>query len=187
MHNALRMTVVQCLMTSTSSIVRIILPRALSYLNQLIHIVSDILIGQRRIEHFEIRIVHVFENQTGRFGLWIADDIQQSDNVRSAHQCLQNLDLSLYLTWQCTSFAYACLKPNRIACFFLLDRFEDLDDAFCIADDVDALKNFAVLSSAHFPHDLIIILSRTARNSPVMTLSLMLDYPRDLQSIWKAS
>ena len=60
--------------------------------------------------------------------LVVAHHIQKRNNVGPARQVLQDLDLALYL--------------------LLLDGLEDLDDAFLVVDDVDALKNFRVLSAA---------------------------------------
>lgn len=60
--------------------------------------------------------------------LVVANDIQQSDDVGSATEVLQDLDLALYL--------------------FLLDGLEDLDDTFLVVDDVDALKDLGVFASA---------------------------------------
>ena len=50
---------------------------------------------------------------------------------------MQDLDLTLYL--------------------LLLDGFEDFDDAFLIVDDVDALKDFRVLSAANLADDLVVL------------------------------
>lgn len=60
--------------------------------------------------------------------LVVANDIQQSDDVGSATEVLQDLDLALYL--------------------LLLDGLEDLDDTFLVVDDVDALKDLGVFASA---------------------------------------
>ena len=40
----------------------------------------------------------------------------------------------------------------------LLNRFEDLYDAFLLVSDVDALKYLAVFAPANLPDDLIIVL-----------------------------
>lgn len=60
--------------------------------------------------------------------LAVAHDIEKSDNVWAATEILENLDFSLYL--------------------LLLDGLEDLDDAFLVVDDVDALEHLRVLSPA---------------------------------------
>lgn len=59
--------------------------------------------------------------------LGIANDVEQSDDVGTASQVLENLDLSLDL--------------------LLLDGLEDLDDAFLVIDDVDAFKDFRIFSA----------------------------------------
>jgi hypothetical protein len=64
----------------------------------------------------------------GETHLAIAHNIKQTNNVGASTQVLENLDLTLDL--------------------LLLDRLEDLDDAFLVVDDVDALKDFRVLSAA---------------------------------------
>jgi hypothetical protein len=60
--------------------------------------------------------------------LRVADDVKESDNIGATRQVLKNLDLALYL--------------------LLLDRLQDLDDAFLVVDNVDALKDLRVLSPA---------------------------------------
>ena len=40
----------------------------------------------------------------------------------------------------------------------LLDRLQDLDDAFLIVMDIDALKHFAVLATTHFADHLVVVL-----------------------------
>lgn len=60
--------------------------------------------------------------------LVVANDIQQSDDVGSAAEVLQDLDLALYL--------------------LLLDGLEDLDDTFLVVDDVDTLKDLGIFAPA---------------------------------------
>ena len=57
----------------------------------------------------------------------VSHNIKQTDNVGSTTQILENLDLSLDL--------------------LLLNRLENLDDAFLVVDDVDALEDFGVFSA----------------------------------------
>ncbi len=40
----------------------------------------------------------------------------------------------------------------------LLHRFQDFDDALLIVDCVDALKHLTILASAHFSHNLVVVL-----------------------------
>lgn len=68
------------------------------------------------------------EAPAGKADLGIPDDIEQGDDVRAAGQILQDLDLSLD--------------------FLLLDGLENLDDAFLVVDDVDALEDLRVLAAA---------------------------------------
>jgi hypothetical protein len=69
--------------------------------------------------------------------LVVAHHIQQRDDVGATRQILQDLDLTLYL--------------------LLLDRLEDLDDAFLVVDHIDALKNLRVLSAANLADYLVVL------------------------------
>jgi hypothetical protein len=60
--------------------------------------------------------------------LGVPDHVEEGNDIRPPGQILQNLDLTLYL--------------------LLLNRFEDLDDAFLVVDDIDALEDLGVLSAA---------------------------------------
>lgn len=60
--------------------------------------------------------------------LRISDNIEKSDDIRAASEILKNLDLTLDL--------------------LLLDRLQNLDDAFLVVNDVDAFENFRILSAA---------------------------------------
>lgn len=57
--------------------------------------------------------------------LTIPDNVEQGNDVGAARQILQNLDLSLDL--------------------LLLHRLQDLDNAFLVVDNVNALENLRVL------------------------------------------
>lgn len=67
-----------------------------------------------------------FTNESAH--LTIPDNVEQGDDVGAAGQILQNLDLSLDL--------------------LLLHRLQDLDNAFLVVNNVDALENLRVLSAA---------------------------------------
>jgi hypothetical protein len=69
--------------------------------------------------------------------LVVAHHIQQRDDVGPAGQILQDLDLALYL--------------------LLLDGLQDLDDAFLVVDDVDALEDLRVLSAPDLADDLVVL------------------------------
>ena len=58
--------------------------------------------------------------------LAVSDHIQQGNDVRPSGKVLQDLDLPLDL--------------------LLLDRFQDLDNTLLVIDDIDAFKDFRVLS-----------------------------------------
>mmetsp|Transcript_12226 Transcript_12226/g.22110 ORF Transcript_12226/g.22110 Transcript_12226/m.22110 type:complete len:371 (+) Transcript_12226:309-1421(+) len=107
-------------------------------LEKLKYVITNIIIRQRRIQYLKVGIIHMFENQTGGLALWIPHHIQQLDDVRPTAHVLQNLDLALDL--------------------FLLDGFEDFDDAFGIVPDVDSLEYFGVLSAADFADYLVVFL-----------------------------
>ena len=127
-------------------------------LEQLKDVVADIVVHKLGIQASEIGIVDIFEYKRGRLALGahvsyesirdegarrcglypvahptfsyliVSNDIQQRNNVWAARQILQNLDLALDL--------------------LLLDRLQDLDDAFLIVDNVDAFKHLRVLAAA---------------------------------------
>lgn len=60
--------------------------------------------------------------------LRIANNVEQRDDVRTASKVLQDFDFTLN--------------------FLLLDRLQDLDDAFLVVDDIDALEHLGVLAPA---------------------------------------
>ena len=63
----------------------------------------------------------------GLIYLVISDDVEQRNDIRSARQVLQDLDLPLDL--------------------LLLDRLQHLDDALLVVDDIDAFEDFRVFPS----------------------------------------
>ncbi len=60
--------------------------------------------------------------------LVVSDDVEQRNDVRTARQVLQDLDLPLDL--------------------LLLHRLQHLDDALLVVDDVDPLEDFRVFTSS---------------------------------------
>lgn len=56
--------------------------------------------------------------------LCVPDNVEEGDDIRSTRQILQNLDLALNL--------------------LLLDRLQNLDDAFLIVLNVDSFKDFGI-------------------------------------------
>lgn len=97
-------------------------------LQKLENIVTDIIVGEPRVESPEIRVVDIFEHQAWRLALTVANHVQQGDHIGATRQVLKDLDFTLNL--------------------LLLDRLEYLDDAFLVVDNVDALEHFGVLSAA---------------------------------------
>lgn len=93
-------------------------------LEELIDIEAHIIVGEARVQGSKVGVVDVFKDQTGRLALTIANDVQQSHDIGTIGQILQDLDLTLDL--------------------LLLDRLEDLDDAFLVVDDVDAFEHLGV-------------------------------------------
>ena len=69
--------------------------------------------------------------------LIIADNVEEGDDVGSPTQNLQDFNLPFDL--------------------FLFDGFKDFDDAFLVADDVYALKDFGVLATTNLPYNFIVI------------------------------
>lgn len=97
-------------------------------LEQLEDVVADIDVVEFGIEGAEVGVIDVFEDEGGSLALRVPNDVEQSHNVGPAGQVLQDLDLALYL--------------------LLLDGLENLDDAFLVVDDIDALEDLRVLSAA---------------------------------------
>ena len=64
--------------------------------------------------------MHIFGDKRGDFRRRVADNIEKSDNIWTAGEVLEDLDLSLN--------------------FLLLDRFQDFDDALLFVYNVDSLE-----------------------------------------------
>ena len=97
-------------------------------LEQLEDVVTDVDVVELGVEGAEVGVIDELKDERGRLALRVADDVEQGDDVGPAGEVLQNLDLALYL--------------------LLLDGLEDLDDAFLVVDDIDALEDLGVLSAA---------------------------------------
>jgi len=97
-------------------------------LEQLKDVVAHIDVVELGVQAAEVGVVDVLEDERRRLALRVADDVEEGDDIGAAGEVLQDLDLSLDL--------------------LLLDGLENLDDAFLVVDDVDALKDFRVFSSA---------------------------------------
>mmetsp|Transcript_87004 Transcript_87004/g.193546 ORF Transcript_87004/g.193546 Transcript_87004/m.193546 type:complete len:309 (+) Transcript_87004:276-1202(+) len=118
-HDALRVAIVQC-------------PEDLE------DVKADVEVSESRIQRLELMVLDILEDQTRRLRRWVPDDVQQSDNVRTTAQVLEDPDL-----------------PLDLLC---LHRLEDLDDTPVPCGDVHALEYLAVLATADLPDDLIVIL-----------------------------
>ena len=118
-HDAIRVTVVQ-------------------RLQELEYVIPNVVVGQRGVQDFEVRVVHVLEDQARRLRLRVADDVEQLDDVRPAAHVLQYLYLAFDL--------------------LLLDGLQDLDHAFGVVRDVDPLEHLGVLPASNFAYDLIVLL-----------------------------
>lgn len=70
---------------------------ALPNLEQLEQVESNVKVAQCWVEHLEIQIVNVLEHQRRSLRYGVLDYIKQPDDVRSATEILQNLDLPLDL------------------------------------------------------------------------------------------
>jgi len=108
-----------------------------AHFEKLEHVKSDIVIGEPGIEHFEVDIVDVFRNQARDLGGRIADHVQQGHDIRTSGQVLENFDFPFDL--------------------LLLDRFEDLDDALFVVDDVNTLED---LFDRNCWHEVVFLGSR---------------------------
>lgn len=95
-------------------------------LEELIYVISDIVILELGIERSEIGIVDMLKDKTRGLAHGIANDIEKSDDIGTAREVLQDFDFALDL--------------------LLLNRLENLDDALLVIDDIDALEDFRVLS-----------------------------------------
>jgi len=97
-------------------------------LEQLKDVVADIEVVELWVETPEVCVVDVLEDERGRLTLGIPHDVEEGDNVGTAGEILEDLDLTLDL--------------------LLLDGLENLDDAFLVIDDVDAFKDLGILAAS---------------------------------------
>ncbi len=70
--------------------------------------------------------------------MWVANYVEEFDNVRPAAQILKDLDLAANL--------------------LLLHWLQNLNDTSFLIDDVDSFENFTVLSTTDFSDYFIILL-----------------------------
>ena len=86
-------------------------------------------------EHFRLHCRHVLVYEASSLGYAISENVVEFDDVRASEQCLQDLNFSIN--------------------FLNLDRFENLDYAFLIVDNVTSLVNFRVLATSKLMVTLI--------------------------------
>jgi len=67
-------------------------------LEELVHVIADVVARKGRVERLEILVVHIFEDERRRLGLRIADDVQQLDDVRTTAEVLEDLNLAFDLS-----------------------------------------------------------------------------------------
>lgn len=96
-------------------------------LEELVDVEADVVVREAGVQGTKIGVVDSFKDQAGSLALVVPNNVQQSYNVGTASKVLEDLDLSLNL--------------------LLLHGLEDLDNAFLVIHDVDALEHFRVLSS----------------------------------------
>lgn len=51
-----------------------------------------------------------------------------------------------------------CDRSLELSYLLLFHRFEDLDDALLVVDNIDTLKYFTIFASAHLSDDFIVVL-----------------------------
>ena len=71
-----------------------------AYLQQLVDVVSDVVIHQGRVQCLEVCVVHILKHEAWGLGLRISDHIKQPYDVCASDEVLQNLNLSLDLQVQ---------------------------------------------------------------------------------------
>lgn len=70
-----------------------------SYISCLFPFLPDVVVGESRVEHLEVRVVDVLEHQAGRLALRVADHVQELDDVGAPAKVLQDLDLPDNTRW----------------------------------------------------------------------------------------
>ena len=123
-HDPFGVAVIQSLLCHRVNILRSAVAQCeRAHFEKLEHVKSDIVIGESRVEHFEVDVVDVFCDQAWDLGSRIANHVQQGYDIRTSGQVLKNLYFPLDL--------------------LLLDGFEDFDDTLFVVDDVYTLEDLA--------------------------------------------
>lgn len=63
----------------------------------LVDVVADVKVRERGVQHLEVAVVHILEDEAGRLGQRVPHNVQQADDVGPTAQVLQDLDLTLDL------------------------------------------------------------------------------------------
>ena len=90
------------------------------------NVVPDVVVDETWVEGAEVGVVDILKDQARSLTLAVPDDVQQSHDIGTSGQILQDLDLTLYL--------------------LLLDRLQNLDDTLLVVGDIDALEDFGVFA-----------------------------------------
>ena len=120
-HDALGMAIVQSLWITRSARRSLAVQGESAHFEKFEHVISNIVICEPRVEHFEIDIMDVFCDQAWDLGSRIANHVQQGYDIWTSCQVLENFDFSLDL--------------------LLLNGFEDFNDTLFVVDDVNTLED----------------------------------------------
>lgn len=128
-----------------------------TYLQHLEDVKANVVVGELRVQNSEIRVVHVFEDQSSDFGLQMAmisirelgraktmwtrlrvvDNIQQADDVCPTRQILQDFDLTVY--------------------FLVRPLLEDFDSACLMRLKIGAFENLRVPAAVNLLQELVFV------------------------------
>ena len=68
--------------------------RKVQCLEQLVHVESDVIVSNLSIESLQRGVIDKLKDESGCFGLWIADNIEKANDVRSPVEVTQDFDLT---------------------------------------------------------------------------------------------
>ena len=126
--------------------------------------------------HLEVGIFNMLKYECRRLGLWVADNVEQLDNVDATTEVLQDLDFALnlllldrlpcreipakdmvrQLNASCDPRDSQQLHTSQTSNCHQVLHLENFDDALRPIRHVAALEYLAVLSAAQFAHNLVI-------------------------------
>eukprot|EP00754_Rhynchopus_humris_P030124 Rhum_TRINITY_DN15259_c0_g1::Rhum_TRINITY_DN15259_c0_g1_i1::g.147186::m.147186 len=122
-------------------------------LQKLIDVVTNVEVGQRRVERAELGVVHVLEDEGRGLRERVAHHVEQLDDVGAAAEVLQDLDLTLDL--------------------HLLHGLQNLDHATLLVLHVHTLEHLGVLAPPDFPHHLVAVLGVPANGHGLVVMVLL--------------